>query len=96
MELNEIATKADLEKMKQEIIDTIMKAVKPLEMDSLLSLKKASDYLGDMSPQTIRQKACSGEIASHLAGGLKFTKKDLNAYIKSTRRPSNAEILAKS
>lgn len=96
MELNEIATKADLERMKAEIIDTILRVVQPNDMEALLSISQAAEFLGGMSTQTLRQKTCAGEIASHLAGGLKYSRRDLISYAKSTRRPSNSEIVAKS
>ena len=89
MELN-LVTKEDLEAFEKRI----MAAIKSIDRkkEGLLNLDQACKYLGDMAPQTLRQKCCEGEIASHKAGGLKFTKEDLDAYIEKTRRKSIDEL----
>jgi len=96
MQIEELCTKADLERMKREIIATI-KAMTIPHKEGLLDLKAAAEYLGNMALATLRHKASTFEIASHKNGKrLSFSKADLDAYLERTRRRSEAELRGES
>lgn len=94
MQLEEIATKADLEAMEKRIAEMIKNI--NAEPKGAMSLEDACKYLGGIAPQTLRQKCSRGEIACRKAGGLKFRKSDLDEYLDLTRRKTRLEIEAKA
>lgn len=92
MGFEEIATKADLEKMKNELMAAI-RAMTVTHKPKLLDLKGAAEYLGNMAIATLRHKASTFEIASHKNGkNLAFSTDDLDDYLARTRRRSEAEL----
>lgn len=96
MELEELATKGDLAAMERRII-SILQNLKPEKEKKVLSFDEAREYLGGMKKGTLRQKACTFEIASHKNGkNLVFERKDLDDYLAATRRMSNAELVART
>lgn len=92
MTADELVTKADLERLRDTLLEAIKKISTPSD-NRTLSLSEACQYLGGMKESTLRQMASTFEIASHKNGKhLTFEIRDLDAYQASTRRRSNAEL----
>lgn len=95
MTFEELATKGDLVALENRLI-SILQKILPEKEKKVLSFDEACEYLGGMKKGTLRQKACTFEIASHKNGkNLVFERKDLDAYLASTRRMSCDELNAR-
>lgn len=95
MTFEELATKGDLVALENRLISILQKIV-PEKEKKVLSFDEACEYLGGMKKGTLRQKACTFEIASHKNGkNLVFERKDLDEYLAATRRMSSAELTAR-
>lgn len=97
MQLEEIATKKDLEEMEKRILKALGLAQKAADNgEKYYTTKTAAAYL-QMRPQKIGELVRAGEI-SHIRDGrlIKFSQKDLDKYMNDRRIFDAATIQSKA
>lgn len=94
MDVNEIATKADIAELTEKIVSLISNSFKARHDDNyIMQLKEAAQYLR-CNANELRIKALKGEIPYiRDSRRYKFTKKDLDDYILSYRVQDNTEAV---
>jgi excisionase family DNA binding protein len=93
MNTEEIATKGDLAKMEQRILQAIFDKVKT--KDRTLNIDEAVKHIHAKNRSTIYKLTSSGELAYLKVGkALVFWESDLNRYLAKRRKSSNDEISA--
>ena len=91
MNTEEIATKCDLAKMEQRILQAISDKVKT--KDRTLNIDEAVKHIHAKNRSTIYKLTSSGELAYQKVGkSLVFWESDLNRLLARRRKPSNEEI----
>lgn len=91
MNIEEIATKCDLAKMEQRILQAISDKVKT--KDRTLNIDEAVKHIHAKNRSTIYKLTSSGELAYQKVGkALVFWESDLNRLLARRRKPSNEEI----
>lgn len=91
MNTEEIATKGDLAKMEQRILQAIFDKVKT--KDRTLNIDEAVKHIKAKNRSTIYKLTSSGELAYQKVGkALVFWESDLNRYLARQRKSSNYEL----
>jgi excisionase family DNA binding protein len=94
MNLEEIATKADLAAMEKRIIQAL--ATQKIEKKRTLNIDEAAKYINAKSRSTMYKLTSSGELAYHKVGRANvFLIEDLDRYLESKRKSSVNEIREK-
>ena len=94
MNLEEIATKADLAAMEKRIIQAL--ATQKIEKERTLNIDEAAKYINAKSRSTMYKLTSSGELAYHKVGRANvFLIEDLDRYLESKRKSSVNEIREK-
>lgn len=94
MNLEEIATKADLAAMEKRIIQAL--ATQKIEKERTLNIDEAAKYINAKSRSTMYKLTSSGELAYHKVGKSNvFRIADLDRYLESKRKSSVNEIREK-
>lgn len=94
MNLEEIATKADLAAMEKRIIQAL--ATQKIEKKRTLNIDEAAKYINAKGRSTMYKLTSSGEIAYHKVGRANvFLIEDLDRYLESKRKSSVNEIREK-
>lgn len=94
MNLEEIATKADLASMEKRIIQAL--ATQKIEKGRTLNIDEAAKYINAKSRSTMYKLTSSGELAYHKVGRANvFLIEDLDRYLESKRKSSVNEIREK-
>lgn len=94
MNLEEIATKADLAAMEKRIIQAL--ATQKIEKRRTLNIDEAAKYINAKSRSTMYKLTSSGELAYHKVGRANvFLIEDLDRYLESKRKSSVNEIREK-
>lgn len=97
MDVNEIATKADIAELVKRIETMFAKITAPKPAnETYLTLKEAADYMR-YNKTTLGTKARAGEVPSIRDGHIiKFLKSDLDKYMQQRRRMSSEELESKA
>ena len=94
MNLEEIATKADLAAMEKRIIQAL--ATQKIEKKRTLNIDEAAKYINAKGRSTMYKLTSLGEIAYHKVGRANvFLIEDLDRYLESKRKSSVNEIREK-
>ncbi len=94
MNLEEIATKADLAAMEKRIIQAL--ATQKIEKRRTLNIDEAAKYINAKGRSTMYKLTSSGELAYHKVGRANvFLIEDLDRYLESKRKSSANEIREK-
>lgn len=94
MNLEEIATKADLAAMEKRIIQAL--ATQKIEKKRPLNIDEAAKYINAKGRSTMYKLTSSGELAYHKVGRANvFLIEDLDRYLESKRKSSVNEIREK-
>lgn len=94
MNLEEIATKADLAAMEKRIIQAL--ATQKIEKKRTLNIDEAAKYINAKGRSTMYKLTSSGELAYHKVGRANvFLIEDLDRYLESKRKSSVNEIREK-
>lgn len=94
MNLEEIATKADLAAMEKRIIQAL--ATQKIEKKRTLNIDEAAKYINAKGRSTMYKLTSSGELAYHKVGRANvFLIEDLDSYLESKRKSSVNEIREK-
>ena len=94
MNLEEIATKADLAAMENRIIQAL--ATQKIEKKRTLNIDEAARYINAKGRSTMYKLTSSGELAYHKVGRANvFLIEDLDRYLESKRKSSVNEIREK-
>ncbi len=96
MNLEEIATKADLAAMEKRIIQAL--ATQKIEKKRTLNIDEAAKYINAKGRSTMykHKLTSSGELAYHKVGRANvFLIEDLDRYLESKRKSSVNEIREK-
>lgn len=94
MNLEEIATKADLAAMEKRIIQAL--ATQKIEKRRTLNIDEAAKYINAKGRSTMYKLTSSGELAYHKVGRANvFLIEDLDRYLESKRKSSVNEIREK-
>lgn len=94
MDLEEIATKADLAAMEKRIIQAL--ATQKIEKKRTLNIDEAAKYINAKGRSTMYKLTSSGELAYHKVGRANvFLIEDLDRYLESKRKSSVNEIREK-
>lgn len=94
MNLEEIATKADLAAMEKRIIQAL--ATQKIEKERTLNIDEAAKYINAKGRSTMYKLTSSGELAYHKVGRANvFLIEDLDRYLESKRKSSVNEIREK-
>ena len=94
MNLEEIATKADLAAMEKRIIQAL--ATQKVEKERCLDIDEAAKYIKAKGRSTMYKLTSSGELAYHKVGRANvFLIEDLDRYLESKRKSSVNEIREK-
>lgn len=94
MNLEEIATKADLAAMEKRIIQAL--ATQKIEKERTLNIDEAAKYINAKGRSTMYKLTSSGELAYHKVGKSNvFRIADLDRYLESKRKSSVNEIREK-
>lgn len=94
MNLEEIATKADLAAMEKRIIQAL--ATQKIEKKRTLNIDEAARYINAKGRSTMYKLTSSGELAYHKVGRANvFLIEDLDRYLESKRKSSVNEIREK-
>ena len=94
MNIEEIATKADLAEMEQRIIQAL--SAQKVEKGRTLNIDEAAKYIKAKGRSTMYKLTSSGELAYHKVGRANvFLIEDLDRYLESKRKSSVNEIREK-